>query len=337
MKATYYVGVDIADKTFAATAITGPDDIIFVVTDVSNTQEGFTRLLHTLQHHAITADNAMIVMECTGVYSEQLSHFLYDREYPVYVEPPYKVKKAFTEKPKTDPVDSRQIAEYGYRFADKLHSWTPREQIVEALHVLLTLREQFRKAQTASKNARRALTRKQHHQTVALALHETFIKNLAGHISEIEAEMKRMLQQNPLLSQQVSNVITLRCVGFLLAVNLAVVTNGFTKHVEYKQLAAYLGICPYPHESGTSVYRPPRSDKAGPSRLRKLLYLAAMSAKRNNPTLARYYQRKVQEGKPGKLVLNNIENKLLKMMCALVQSGKPYMEEYRSVNPHDFL
>ena len=335
MNTLYYVGVDIADKTFAATAITGPDDIIFVLTDVSNTQEGFTRLLHTLQHHALTAENTMIVMECTGVYSEQLSHFLYDQAYPVYVEPPYKVKKAFTEKAKTDPVDSRQIAEYGCRFRDKLHSWKPREQIVDGLHVLLTLREQLSKSQTASKNAKRALIRKHHRQAVALALHETLIRTLTGAIRQTEAELKRLLQQTPLLSQQVANVTTIRCVGFLLAVNLAVVTEGFTKHVNYKQLASYLGICPYPHESGTSVYRPPRSDRAGPSRLRKLLYLAAMSAKRNHPALARYYQRKVQEGKPGKLVLNNIENKLLKIMCAVIHAGRPYMEAYRSVNPYD--
>lgn len=337
MNDTFYVGIDIADKTFTSTVMRDPDAIVCVVRDVSNDTEGFLKFLHVLQHHAITSENAMVVMECTGVYSEQLSHFLYNYQYQVYVEPPHKVKKAFTEKPKTDPVDSRQIAEYGYRFADKLHPWTPREQIVEGLHVLLTLREQFRKAQTASKNARRALTRKQHRQAVALALHEALITHLASHISQIEAEIRRMLQQNPLLNQQVSTLTTIRCVGFILAVNLAVVTDGFTKHVDYKQLAAYLGICPYPHESGTSVYRPPRSDKAGPSRLRKLLYLAAMSARRNHPTLARYYQRKVQEGKPGKLVLNNIENKLLKMMCAVIHSGKPYMEEYHSMNPHDFL
>ena len=138
---SFYVGIDIADKTFTATVMRDPNELVCVLKDVPNNTTGFTKFLHTLQSHAVMAAKTMIVMECTGVYSEQVSHFFYHHQYRVYVEPPHKVKKAFTEKPKTDPVDSRQIAEYGYRFADKLHPWQPREQVIDGLHVLLTLRE----------------------------------------------------------------------------------------------------------------------------------------------------------------------------------------------------
>jgi transposase len=51
-----------------------------------------------------------------------------------------------------------------------------------------------------------------------------------------------------------------------------------------------------------------------------------------------YFARKRAEGKPGKVVVNNIANKLLKILCAMIRSGKPYLENYRSGNPRtDFF
>jgi len=43
--------------------------------------------------------------------------------------------------------------------------------------------------------------------------------------------------------------------------------------------------------------------------------------------------RKVAEGKPKRMVLNNISNKLLKVVCALVKTGTHYIPNYKSVNP----
>ena len=43
--------------------------------------------------------------------------------------------------------------------------------------------------------------------------------------------------------------------------------------------------------------------------------------------------RKTAEGKSGKLVLNNIGNKLLKLVVAIVKSKKPFNENFSSVNP----
>ena len=87
------------------------------------------------------------------------------------------------------------------------------------------------------------------------------------------------------------------------------------------------------HTSGTSVYRKPRSRQYGPSRMRKLLYLAAMSVSTHNVQFRAYYLRKVAEGKPKRLVLNNIANKLVKIICAVVKTETPYIPNYKSVNP----
>lgn len=121
--------------------------------------------------------------------------------------------------------------------------------------------------------------------------------------------------------------------GLLLSAHLLVVTDGFRREVTARQLAAYIGICPYEHTSGTSVKKPSKSRGYGPPVLGKLVYLGAMNLKRCSPRYRAYYERKVAEGKSGRLILNNLSNKLLRVICAVVREGRPYRESYRSARP----
>ena len=94
-----------------------------------------------------------------------------------------------------------------------------------------------------------------------------------------------------------------------------------------------VGICPYEHTSGTSVKKPSKSRGYGPPILRKLLYLAAMNLKQHQHKYREYYAWKVAEGKSPRLVLNNLSNKLLRVLCAVVRERQPYEKNYRSVSP----
>ena len=49
--------------------------------------------------------------------------------------------------------------------------------------------------------------------------------------------------------------------------------------------------------------------------------------------LNKYFFRKVGEGKSKRLVLNNIANKLIKILIALIISKKPYIKNFLSINP----
>ena len=49
--------------------------------------------------------------------------------------------------------------------------------------------------------------------------------------------------------------------------------------------------------------------------------------------MKKYFFRKVAEGKSKRLVLNNIANKLIKLLIALIISKKPYIKNYFSINP----
>jgi len=323
-----YLGIDLAKTTFTATLLTDPQTLVFFGQTFANDPDGFQRFLTYAQQY-ITPETCLMVMEVTGVYGEKLCHFLVRHAYQVHVEPGHFIRRAFRLKPKTDPIDSRMIAEYGYRFRDQLHEWQPPDRIVEQLQVLLVNRELFVKERTAHKNVLKAIQEKE--ATGLVNYHQATIDFLRSQIVEIEKQIKAQVKQNSLLFQHVSNLCSIPGVGVLYAANFLIITDGFSL-VDYRNLASYLGICPHAYTSGTSVYKHPKSDKKGPDRMRKLLFLASMNSMKKAGPFQKYFQRKKAEGKHGDLILNNIANKILRLSCAVVKSGHPYDPEYKSIH-----
>lgn len=266
-----------------------------------------------------------------------MCYFLNEHKYIIAVEQPLKVKRTFkTDGHKTDAVDSLQIAEYTLRFYNELNLWKPREDIVEKMQALITTRELLLKHKTASINSLKALENKAVKTSVAMKALRDSIKVLARKINTLEKEMNNLIDRNPRVRQTANNLKTIKGVSNLLAANMFVVTNGFTSGKHHKQLASYLKIAPLQHQSGSSVFKKPRKPKYGPSIMRKLLFLSALSAAQHNPAFKKYNQRKLAEGKEKMLIYNNIANKLIKIMCAMIRDQKPFIENYHSINP-DFL
>ena len=194
-------------------------------------------------------------MEATGVYGEGIAHFLVSQGYKVSVEPPLKVKRAFDPiGHKTDPVDSRQIAEYAYRYRDELHFWQPKEEIIEKIRHLLTAREQFVKQSTALQNSLGAYKRHVVQVTLITDAHAHLLKELKKQIAEIDKELEQLIRKNPDIPNIKNQLMSLPGCGLLLSSSLTAMTNSFRDIPSYRTLAAFIGICPYQHQSGTSVY-----------------------------------------------------------------------------------
>jgi transposase len=335
MKATnYYVGFDIAAEKFTASCITNPDNIVFTSKEYLNITDGFTNFLQILEEHSIKQSDVIICMEATGVYTENLSYFLAAKGFSLCIEAPHKIKNKTRDTPrKNDFIDALAIAEYAYRYTDKLNAWKPQDEILEQIKTLLTTREHLTMQSTASQNALKTLKYKHYQSPLANQIYVKTILEFKEHIKQIDLEIKNLINKDDSFKTNISLAKSVPGVGLLLAVNLLVLTNGFTEHINYKDAAAYTGICPYEQTSGTSLYRKPRSQRGGPAKLRKLLYLAALSVRTHNQYFKSYFLRKVGEGKNKHLVLNNIENKLLKVIFAVINSGSCYSDNYRSVNP----
>ena len=335
-KPRFFVGIDIASATFtsAVGAMNDKWQIVVRPETFDNEFDSFVKYLRWLQEHGVQPENSVICMEATGVYNEVLAHFLVANRYLVAIEPPLKVKRAF--KPaghKSDPVDSTQIAVYAYRFWDELSPWAPRKEVLEQIKTLLTLREHLVVQRAGHLNALHALKRKAIRTSLAETIHERTIVELKKHIEELETEIRRLIDQDPDFRSIVGLLISVPGVGLLLAAHMLIILQSAPQPYSPKSLAAYIGICPYTDSSGSSIHHTPTSRHYGPPALRKLLCLGARSVSTHNPHFRTYFLRKTQEGKPKRLVINNIANKLLDIMVAVVRSKTPYIPNYRSVSP----
>ena len=333
-KNTFFIGLDIACDDFVASIYEAPEKKIITKEAIENNPDGFSMFINWLKQHNIDNSNSVICMEATGVYSEACAHYLAANDFRVSVEPPLKVKRAFDPVGhKTDPVDSRQIAEYAFRYKDELRFWQPKQDVVEKIRQLLTARERFTKQSVMTQNAMKSYEK--HVLKVALIekADQQTLKEFKKHIADIDKELDKLIRQNPIISQMSNQLKSIPGVGLLLAANLIVMTDSFNSISDYRPLAAFVGVCPYQHKSGKSVYRQPHIRTFGPSYARKLLMLAACSVATHNELFRKYYLRKQAEGKAKQLVLNNIANKLLKIACSMIKNNTAYIQNYRSVNP----
>ena len=330
----FYIGIDISAENFMAAVGEDPWRVVAKGEEFRNTLDGYEKMQAWMEKMGIDVENAVLCLEATGVYGEGLAFYLQAKGYRTAVEAPLKVKRAFMPVGhKNDQVDSQQIAEYAYRFFDELVYWEPREEILEQIKVFLAIREQYVVQKTGHLNALKALKRKVVQTPLAEALHERSIDQIKKNIKEIDAEIRRLIDEDPKYGDLIRLLMSVPGVGLLLASNILLIMENAPDEFTSKQMAAYIGISPYEHRSGNSVYKPDSSRHYGPTKVRKLLYLASLSVRTHQPVFQKYFLRKVAEGKPKKVVLNNIANKLVKIMCAVVKTKTPYISNYRSIHP----
>lgn len=332
--AEMYVGIDAAAESFTASWLVRPGKAQSAPSPFENNHQGVHALRRWLDEQEIDSGSAIFCIENTGVYSEALCYQLHEEGLRVALLDPRTLRKAFGDgQPKSDAIDSFRLAEFGFRYADKLRIWQPQEDIVEQIQVLLRTREQLVQQKTAIQNSRSTLARKVIQTPAANRALDQTLGHLKTQIKALEEALKNLIKSHPSLMQGVSLLMTAPGVRWLLAAHLLVVTRGFTEIPQYRSFAQYLGIAPNEFTSGTSVRKRSMSRRYGPKTLRKLLHLAARSLRTHEPEFRTYFLRKTTAGKPKTLVLNNIANKLLKRLCAMMRSRSPYIRNHQSLDP----
>ncbi len=61
-------------------------------------------------------------------------------------------------------------------------------------------------------------------------------------------------------------------------------------------------------------------------KMKSLPSISSVSAIQHDGELRAYYQRKVAEGKPKMVAINNVRNKLLSRVFAVIKRGTPYVD-----------
>jgi transposase len=332
----YYVGIDIssADFTSSVGQVKEKWEIKIKPELFTNNDEGFDQYLDWLKKARVNQKNCVICMENTGVYGEKLVAYLTNLDFHVCVEMPLKVKRAFdVAGSKNDAVDNKQIAEYAYRFFDELRRWKTKSEILEQVKILLNTREGLVEERTGHLSRLHALKRKVVRVEFVEVTLQRHIDQLKEDIEAIEAEIERIITEVPELGKQYLNLLTAPGVGLLLSAQMVVLLNGFEQPLTDKKVAAYLGICPYEHRSGSSVRKRTKSTQHGPEVIRKLLHLGARSICTHKQPYIDYFNKKIAVGKPKYLIYNNVSNKIVGILVAMYKSGEPYVSGYRSIHP----
>ena len=87
-----------------------------------------------------------------------------------------------------------------------------------------------------------------------------------------------------------------------------------------KQIAALVGVAPLARESGK--WQGKRRIWGGRAQVRRVLYMATVTATRWNPSIREYYQRLVAKGKVKKVAIVACMRKLLTILNAMVKHGE---------------
>lgn len=331
-KADRIAGIDVAAETFAVSVDESGTEILSAT--YPNSIEGINDCVAAIAEAGIDPGTVLFCMEHTGVYAETLCYVLQEMGLRVSLAVPHKVNRSIDDpRHKTDLLDSRRLVAYARRYADRLQPWEPNAVVVEQINVLLRTRDQLVKQRVSSSNLLKTLRRKWIQTPAANDTLERTLAMLKTEISNLDRQIRQLIKDNPALSHGVGLLLTIPGVGLMLAANFLVLTRGFTLPYTCRQTAAYLGIAPRPYQSGATVRGGTHSRGFGPSRMRQLLHMSVRSALRCNKKQRAYFLRKKAEGKPGRVALNNLANKQLRVMCAVLRNGQPYNHDYRSINP----
>src|SRR5256714_14001014 len=121
---------------------------------------------------------------------------------------------------------------------------------------------------------------------------EAVQESLSEHINFLEQEMARTeslirdhIDQHPQLRAQRELLVSIPGIGETTAAKLLAEILDVKLYGSARQLAAFAGLVPRLHESGSSVRGKARLSKMGASGLRKALYFPAIAAMKYNPSI----------------------------------------------------
>lgn len=302
-----YVGIDVG-KTWLDMAQWGDN----AVWRVSNDEEGIAQVMARVAG----MEAQLIAVEATGGYEQMLVQSLLLSGQPVAVVNPTRVRalsKATGKLAKTDVIDARLIAEYAFKIQPE--ALGPKEANEIHLKALVTRREQLVEMRTAEQNR---LGTAQNRLQADIREH---IEWLSVRIQELEAQIDELVGCLPEWQAQVERLDSIPGVGMITAVTVLAEMPELGQ-LDRQKVAALAGLAPFNRDSGQK--RGKRRIFGGRKGIRRVLYMACLSAIRCNPLIRSMYLRLIEKGKLFKVALTACMRKMLTIMNAMIRDQLPW-------------
>ncbi|MFR6636365.1 MAG: transposase [Bacteroides thetaiotaomicron] len=161
----------------------------------------------------------------------------------------------------------------------------------------------------------------------------SFIKRKSKHLmSEIDNAIKecdlmidRIIESDAELKENYAIITSIKGVARQNGACLLIFTNNFRRFdLDARKIACYYGVAPFGKDSGTSIHSPAKTSHFANKLIKSLLGQAAHCAKKFNPEIREYYNRLIGRGKKPQVALNNVKNKLIRIIVALVRKKVYY-------------
>lgn len=284
---------------------------------VDNTPQGFAILSTWLNKYGVT--DLHVCMEATGIYWEAVAEFLADAGHTVSIVNPAQIKAfgaAELVRTKTDRVDARLIARFCV--AQRPEPWQAPSPAIRELRALVARRDALNAMRTQESN--RLLVA----QEAVRAGIETHLAYLEKAIAEIDAALRQKIDDDPSLKEQRALLDSVPGLGDKTIPVLLSYYGGAPRFDNAREAAAFAGLDPRQHESGSSVRGKPRLSKMGHAPLRRALYMPAMVATTRTAWGRAFRDRLAAAGKPPMLILGAMMRKLVHVAFGVLKSGKPF-------------
>ena len=333
-----FIGIDFSKEKFDATLIKaeGLKECAPSVHEVfDNKTSGFRRLVRWAksQSDGLSVDYWLFCGENTGGYSIGLSNFLYASGYDMWLECAYKIKHSVgIQRVKNDRADSRAIAEYAMRNYDRMTLHKPQSASLTCLREVFLYRHSLvrqKVALTVRRNEKRLTQEKSDIRAFMSFTSKHLITEVSKAIAKCDQKIKDIIAADDELREIFDIITSMPGIGVQNATCLMVYTDNFRKFdMDSRKIACYYGIAPFGKQSGTSVNNRPQVSPFANRMIKSLLSQAALAAIKFDMNVHIYYQRLIERGKHPLLVHNNIKNKMLHILVAMVRDRVKYNPDY---------
>lgn len=320
----FVIGCDVSKKKLDFALLLSLEPLKLRSKVVENHQPGCLTLIEWACRQAkCSAGELHVVMEATGVYHEAAAYALTQAGVKVSVVNPAQVRnfaKGIAVRSKTDGLDRAVLARYGATVKPPLWQ-APAPEVIELKGLLARLQvietdlaRESNRLEKAQVSVTPQVVLDSLHKSLAFLKHEK--RELARRIDD-------HIEGHPQLKHDRELLESIPAIGRKTASRMLCVLHSRAFR-SAASAAAYLGIVPVQHQSGTSVYRPPHLSKAGAGAMRAALYMPAIVASRVNPDIRAHYQRLLSHGKSKMSALGAAMRKLVHICFGVLKNQQPY-------------
>ena len=325
------IGIDCAkDEHVASFAVMHPDRKVEQLSTLKfkNSKAGFEKLSKWVKKLKPISE-LTIVMEATGVYHELLACYLEDKGFYLSVVLPNKAKyfsKTLDIKTVNDKVSAQSLATMGLE--KLLNRWTRPSTLYNNMRQLTRERDQVIHERSQIKCQLHAEISGAWPNQASIKRMKQRIKMITAQQSEIESEIKKLIESDTDLSRKVKYVCTIKGVALITAATVIGETNGFNLIRNKQQLVSYAGLDVKEHTSGTSVHKKARISHHGNRYLRKCLHFPALTAIKHSKNQKELFVRLVSKHGIKMKAAVAVQRKILILIYTLWKNETVFDPEY---------